>query len=139
HWKRRAVEYTSIQPRDDWDWLAIAQHHRLATRLLDWTSNPLVAAFFAVQNEDPEHDAVIYAYHSDRVIKTEEITPQKSRGIVRFRPRGVAARIVRQDGLFTVHGPPALSLSAHLQQDEQLERIVIAASYRKELRHELFQ
>jgi hypothetical protein len=139
HWKRRAVEYTSIQPKDDWDWLAIAQHHGLATRLLDWTSNPLVAAFFAVHEQDGEDDAVVYAYHSDRVVITEEITPHKFDGIVRFRPRGVAARIVRQDGLFTVHGPASLSLSDNLHSDELLERIVIAATYRKNLIHELFQ
>jgi hypothetical protein len=139
HWKRRAVEYTSIQPRDDWDWLAIAQHHGFATRLLDWTSNPLVAAFFAVQETDLKQDAVVYAYHSDRVVITEEIAPHKFDGIVRFRPRGVAARIVRQDGLFTVHGPAALSLVDNLHPDEQLERIVIAAPYRKNLLHELFQ
>ena len=104
-WKRRATELISISPSDNWDWMAVAQHHGLATKLLDWSLNPLAAAFFAVYPEENK-DCVVYAYKSAWSIKIQEISPEEFTGVSRFKPRGVAARISRQGSLFTYHNPP---------------------------------
>ncbi len=140
-WKLRAVEHHASHVASDWDWLAIAQHHGLATRLLDWTTNPLIAAYFAVREwMKVKGPAVIHAarFEGDLTISADLAFPKplESDGVAVFRPRGIVPRIIRQGGLFTIHGPPDQALEVK-PGAVNLERILIAEPYRAKLLAEL--
>ena len=51
---QRSIPYISRALVDDWDKMFFMQHYGVPTRLLDWTENPLVAAYFALE-ENPKY------------------------------------------------------------------------------------
>lgn len=62
--------------------MEIAQHYSVPTRLLDWTTNPLVALFFACkQEEDAKVDGVVWIVNKYRYAKFSKANKWEEIGI----------------------------------------------------------
>jgi hypothetical protein len=134
NFKRRARQFIDTSGMSEFDLLGLAQHHGLPTRLLDWTTNPLVAAFFAVSNEPHTTTARLYAFRAPPILDViANPDPFAVKDVAAFIPSAIAPRIVAQRGLFTVHGRPTEPLPTN-----DMRYIDIDASDRNYFQRKLF-
>lgn len=118
--KRAAIPFIEQSHKNDWDWISVAQHHGLHTRLLDWSKNPLVALFFAI-NDIKREDAVLYIFDTADLNEVDFKTdPFSIKSDLIFYPNHLSRRIVAQKGLFTIHSNPENIFTV-----PSLERIII--------------
>ncbi len=152
--KRQALSFFDFVPDNDWDWLSLAQHYGMATRLLDWTTNPLAALWFAIEQparekcpkNKPKEPAVVWTFDAspnDYVSDTSKGDPFSGVRTKVFRPRHIASRIRAQSGWFTVHKfmpnnrRAFIPLNSQSRYKKALMKIVIPPDKFSPIRYEL--
>jgi FRG domain len=110
--ERASPPFEEFKPENEWDRLALAQHHGLPTRLLDWTYSALAALWFTVKDspikdeQNKPRNGVVWILKSqtdDFINFPTPKTPFNGKRTRIFRPKIIARRIAVQAGLFTVH------------------------------------
>ena len=151
-------------PREDQPgkWLALMQHHRLPTRLLDWTESILVATFHAVRSptgSEAEGDGAIWALYPRKLnevavqdpsfyllsgdfVRQKLLTPafkgeEGSPATLAVLAHEVHPRMMAQQSVFTIHGSltPLEEMQHH---DEFLMKIgVVHQNAKAKIREDL--
>ena len=143
-WLNDYILYSDIALKDGFDIYALAQHYGLPTRLLDWTTSPLTALYFALEKEEENEKRIVWCMNphalnkitvkwnghisiSDKTIRAEleldkylpaplSTTDGKLKdGPIALRVQPKNRRLSSQKGCFTLHGKSELAINDLLE------------------------
>lgn len=120
-WRRAAARFANPTPRNDVEWLVLAQHFGVRTQLLDWTTSPLVSLFFACIDA-PDADGCVWQARTSNFWEPRHLESVDPFRKSRTKPaliyaNTMNARSLAQDSAMSLHCRPDDVIPARLIRD----------------------
>ena len=130
--KKRSIPFLKYKPSSDIEWLCLMQHHGCATRLLDFTTNPLIAIFFASDPDVEEDGEIVTATYGRSYENVSDENLFNRTHSFAYHPPHITERVAGQSGCFVYSKTPNVSLTG-----KQIEKIKISKRLKPDIRSEL--
>jgi len=135
------------KPKNDFEWLVLAQHYGMKTRLLDWTRKFEIALFFAI-SDALDRDGVIWAFEVPCNESTEWLitdhkdilgkTPFEFDELKIYHPKPfLDYRSDNQYSILTLHSKPEISLENQKDYKSRLRKVSVVSERKQELLKQL--
>jgi hypothetical protein len=83
--KQNAFQFLQRPPENEWEWIFLMQHYAVPTRLLDWTENPLIGLYFAVESDSqPRKPAALWCLYPQKLNEISGIVLEPADDIPAF-------------------------------------------------------
>lgn len=142
HFQENPIEEIS-QPKNDFEWLVLAQHYGMKTRFLDWTQKFEIALFFAI-SDALDRDGVIWAFELPDNGSTEWLildhkdiqgkTPFEFDQLKIYYPKPfLHSRSDNQYSVLTLHFNPEISMENQEEYNPRLKKVTIESARKQVL------